>query len=171
MLEPSVRPAVFYESDMPRASHRRLLHKALSYADELSRMAPNEKRAGLFGSMREVARHSVVEFSNAIKRLATEVCLLTGRRLPILLRAYYRQEVYNEAADSYVPRVYPGRAVILGSSAMTQEQMAKWAGFVAGGADVHALPAATHTDILQDRYVRVWSEHLVAGLRRAQAAR
>ncbi len=132
-------------------------------------MAPAEKRDSLFGGMREAARHGIVEFNNTIKRLATEAYLRTGRRLPILLRAYYRQEVYNEAANVYVVRAYPGRAVILGSSAMTQERMAKWAGFVAGGAELYRIAASTHTDILQDRHVRMWSKHLIAGLRRARA--
>src|SRR5262249_39693384 len=49
----------------------------------------------------------------SLKLLACRSLLAIGRRVPVGLRQFYREFMYHQAAQNYVAKVYPGRAVLL----------------------------------------------------------
>jgi thioesterase domain-containing protein len=98
--------------------------------------------------------------ANALKMRVCCTYLEFGHRIPSNLRMFYFFEVSGDAARKYVPRPYPGRALLLS----TQPNAANlWRNLVAGTLEVQELQGH-HLDAIKGPRVELWAKHLRSSL-------
>ena len=101
--------------------------------------------------------------ANALKMRVCYAYLRFGHRIPSNLRLFYFFEVSGDAARSYVPRSYQGRAVLLSSQ---PNAVSLWRNLVAGTLEVHELQGH-HLDAIKGPRVELWARQLRLSLNKA----
>jgi hypothetical protein len=75
--------------------------------------------------------------------------------------------VYVQALQTYVPKVYAGSLIILASEGNSRaSQILKK--LALGGMEIHEVHGS-HTEVLNEPYVKAWAEQLKDQLDRAQS--
>ncbi|MBI5099966.1 MAG: amino acid adenylation domain-containing protein, partial [Nitrospirae bacterium] len=95
-----------------------------------------------------------------------------GLPLPHAFRRFYLYD-YNatKALKSYIPRVYPGTAVLFFSDKILSRAYDEWNSLITGGIEIHKVPGSGHLDILREPYVGIWAKQLSAYLKKDQATK
>jgi aspartate racemase len=107
-----------------------------------------------------------------MKIIICSVYVRLGRPLPLSFRNYYLY-TYNStrALQSYVPEVYPGKAVLFFSDKILSRSYEEWNSLITGGIEIYKVPGAGHLDILREPYVGIWAKQLSDHLKKARATK
>jgi len=111
----------------------------------------------------EIRRSKMME---KIKLAACKSLLFFKRPIPTCLREFY----YAQTVDSYIPRVYHGKAVIFLDDVSCGAQP-EWNRLAGGELHIHEVPGAGHFNIINEPYVSRWAKHLSSYVDEIQAAR
>ena len=104
----------------------------------------------------------------AAKIILCKTYLYFGHLPPLWLRRFYLSEYHaNKISSSYMPRIYPGKAVIFYADEMSADAE-EWSEFVTGGVEIHEVPKAGHLDILREPYISKWAKILGTYLNKIQ---
>ncbi len=110
--------------------------------------------------------------TNMIKIIICESYVRLGRSLPHAFRSFYFPNYYaTKALKSYIPRAYPGKAVLFFSDKLLSRDYEKWNGLITGGVEIHNVPGSGHLDILREPYVGIWANQLNAYLKKVHATK
>ncbi|MEW6601861.1 MAG: phosphopantetheine-binding protein [Nitrospirota bacterium] len=132
-----------------------------------SRLISHGRNLGLFRNSEKI-EYIARKFLGLIKRKTSRgyinymvkiiVCktyLFFGQLPPHDLRRFYLYAYHaNKIIKSYIPWVYPGKAVVFYADKMSAD-VQQWSKFVSGGVEVHEVPGAGHIDILGEPYVNI----------------
>jgi len=99
------------------------------------------------------SKTTFVHIKYIAKIIVCRTYLFFGHLPPHGLRRFYLSEYHaNKLSNSYMPRIYPGRAVICYADEMSADAR-DWSAVVTGGVDIHEVPGAGHLNILREPYV------------------
>ena len=90
-----------------------------------------------------------------IKLAACKAILFFKRPIPPSLRDFY----YSHTLDSYVPQVYPGKAVIFLDDISCGAQP-DWKRLAGDELRIHEVQGAGHFNIIKEPYVSIWAKQL-----------
>ena len=114
-------------------------------------------------ALMEIRRSKILR---KIKLAACKTILFFKRPIPPYLRDFY----YVQTIDSYIPRVYPGKAVIFLDDISCGAQP-DWNRLAGGELHIHEVPGAGHFNIINEPYVSTWAKHLSSYVDEIQASR
>ncbi len=119
------------------------------------------------GKVTETALNILAPFRKAFKTTACKFYLGNGYSLPLSLRSFYTLEVYRQALKNYVPKAHAGRLILFVSEGnLRTAQM--WKQLALQGIETHEVPGS-HTEVLNEPYVKTWAEQLKDQLDWAQS--
>jgi hypothetical protein len=99
-----------------------------------------------------------------LKNVLIKAYLKKGRPLPYCVRSQYILKIYFDAIAKYNPEPYTGSAIYIRSEERSRHHVLQWSGLIQGGLEILEVPATDHSDIIQDRNVRIWVERLKRAL-------
>lgn len=98
--------------------------------------------------------------------IGCRICLALGARLPIALREFYINSVYEQAAKGYVAESYDG-FVVLFKPFQDPIDLTGWQTLVGKGLEIYHVPGS-HGDVMSNRdHVKIWADVLRRYLREA----
>ncbi|RJR18465.1 MAG: amino acid adenylation domain-containing protein [Nitrospiraceae bacterium] len=132
--------------------------RMVSYSRNIEHMTYMMKTANVlrtaFNMIRRKTSYRNIRYN--VKVIASKTCLFFGH-LPLRLRHFYLYTYHAEkTSKSYVPRVYPGRAVVFYADKMTAD-VQEWSKYVTGGVEIHEVRGAGHLEVLREPYIGVWA--------------
>ena len=142
-----------------------------------SRFISNIRNLGLLGSsvkilnivQRALKRKTNYRYIKYISKII--VCrtyLFLGHLPPYSLRRFYLSEYHaNKISNSYIPRIYPGKAVIFYAGEMSADAE-DWSEVITGEVEIHEIPGAGHLDILREPHINKWAKIVGICLSRIQ---
>jgi amino acid adenylation domain-containing protein len=106
-----------------------------------------------------------------IKTAICEMYISMGHPLPEALQSFYFPNYYvTKIMKSYIPKIYPGKAVLFLSDKISPGTEEKWNNLVTGGVEIHEVSGAEHLNILREPYVGQWAQILNTYLEKARKA-
>ena len=102
-----------------------------------------------------------------LKTLVCKIYLKSGYPLPLSLRSFYILEVYRGALKKYVPKSYDGGLVIFVPENHPGDSKV-WKNLALRGMESHEI-AGSHSEVLNEPYLKTWAEELKEQLDRTQS--
>jgi hypothetical protein len=98
--------------------------------------------------------------------IVSRICFALGMRLPIGMREFYINSVYERAASGYMAESYNGLVVLFKPFQDPAVDLTSWQTLVGNGLEIHHVPGH-HVDVLSNRdHVKIWAEVLARHLQR-----
>ena len=102
-----------------------------------------------------------------LKTVVCKICLKSGYPLPLSLRSFYILEIYRRALKKYVPKAYDGALVIFMSKDNPGNSKI-WKKLALRGIESREV-AGSHSEVLNEPYLKTWAEELKDQLDRTQS--
>ena len=102
-----------------------------------------------------------------LKTVVCKICLKSGYPLPLSLRSFYILEIYRRALKKYVPKAYDGALVIFMSKDNPGNSKI-WRKLALRGIESREV-AGSHSEVLNEPYLKTWAEELKDQLDRTQS--
>ena len=102
-----------------------------------------------------------------LKTVACKIYLKFGYPLPLSLRSFYILEIYRRALKKYVPKAFDGALVIF----MSEDNLGDskiWKKLALRGIESQEV-AGSHSEVLNEPYLKTWAEELKDQLDRTQS--
>jgi thioesterase domain-containing protein len=98
--------------------------------------------------------------------IVCRICFAFGMRLPLAVREFYINSVYERAAKGYVAEGYNGSVVLFKPFQDPAVDLTSWQTLVGNGLEIHHVPGH-HVDVLSNRdHVKVWADVLKGHMQR-----
>jgi len=118
------------------------------------------------GKITETALIISASLRKMFKATACKAYLGFGYPPPFSLRSFYTLEGYRQALKNYVPKAYAGRLILFVSEGNFRvSQM--WEKLALEGIETHEVHGS-HTEVLNEPYMKAWADQLKDQLDRAQ---
>jgi len=109
-----------------------------------------------------------IEASKMLQKVFCKVYVSIGYPLPPSLRSRYILNIYYQAAQDYIPQLYPGRVLFFKGEKSVYDPLLDWQKLIVGELEMHEVPGE-HLDMTKEPYLQVWVETLNACLHKAQS--
>lgn len=94
-------------------------------------------------------------------RLSTGKVLHTaGFSLPYRLRKTYIEYINRRAMLTYVPYVFPGKAVLFIGAERPDATSADWCSLASGGVEIHTIAGAGHKTMREEPNIGIWAKRV-----------
>ena len=132
----------------------------------LSLRASSHWKDALTGVQRRISspmRKPVRSVKRASQKAICTICECLSVAIPESLRSRYILEIYFQAIQFYVPRLFQGDMVLFLSQDFSRQLRVNWSKQCTGIVTIHDVPG-DHTGVLEDENVKVWAGKLASCL-------
>ena len=160
------RPERTVQRQIPRSRGAELRQRLGRFARLSARQKARHLFLGLSGRVdRYVGRYIASPATRIVREIGCRICFVLGARLPIALRDFHIDSVYEQAAKGYVAESYDG-FVVLFKPLQDPVDLTSWQILVGNGLEIHHIPG-NHADVMSNRdHVKIWADVLMRHLQR-----
>ena len=140
------------------------------FSETVLRHLKQIRHLGIVGKTIYVSRKSLGLLNWLISRLLDKIKIVIcrtylnlGRPVPRTFMKFYVYNIYAmKLLRKYVPKVYPGRVVLIKSDVNKKIVTHDWLELIKSDVSVHVIPETGHIDLLNEPHVGYWAKLLNA---------